>query len=103
MLQGQEIKKRQKDCDMGDTHVKIFAKTQQWASPVTQMIKNLPAVQTWVQSLGWEDPLEKRMATHFSILAWRISWTENPGGLQSMELQRVQHDRETNTFTFILI
>ena len=48
---------------MGDTHVKIFAKTQQWASPVTQMIKNLPAVQTWVQSLDQEDPLEKEMAT----------------------------------------
>ena len=57
------------------------------------MVKNLPAVQeTWVQSLGWEDPLEKGMATHSSILAWRIPWTEDPGKLQSMESQRVRHD-----------
>ena len=51
---------------------------------VAQMIKNLPAMQeTWVRSLGQEDPLEKEMATHSSILAWRISWTEEPGGLQA--------------------
>ena len=56
---------------------------------MSQMVKNLPAVkETLVQSLGCEDPLEKEMATHFSILAWRISWTEEPGGLQSMQLQR---------------
>ena len=49
---------------------------------VAQLVKNLPAVwETWVQSLGWEDPLEKGMATRFSILAWRITWTEGPGGL----------------------
>ena len=47
--------------------------------------------ETWVQSLGWDDPLEKEMATHSSILAWKISWTEEPGGLQSMWLQRVRH------------
>ena len=53
----------------------------------------LPAVQeTWVQSLGWEDPLEKEMATHSGILAWKISWTEKPGGPQSMGSQRVGHD-----------
>ena len=57
------------------------------------MVKNPPAMQeTWVRSLGWEDPLEKRMATHASILAWRIPWTEEPEGLQSMRLQRVRHD-----------
>ena len=57
------------------------------------MVKNLPAMQeTWVQSLGWEDPLEKGMATHSSILAWRIPWTEEPGGLQSMGSPRVRHD-----------
>ena len=57
------------------------------------MVKNLPAVQeTWVQSLGWEDPLEKGIATHSSILAWRIPWTEEPGGLQSMGSQRVRYD-----------
>ena len=59
-----------------------------WASLVAQMEKNPPAVQeTWVQSLGWEDPLEKRMATHSSIFAWRNSWSEESGGLQSMGLK----------------
>ena len=57
------------------------------------MVKNLPAMQeTWVQSLGWEDPLEKQTATHSSTLAWKILWTEEPGRLQSMGLQRVGHD-----------
>ena len=55
---------------------------------VAQLVKNLPVVQeTWVRSPGQEDPLEKEMATHFSILAWRIPWTEEPGGLQSMGSQ----------------
>ena len=54
-----------------------------WASLVAQTVRNLPATQeTWVRSLGWEDPLEKRMATHSSLLAWRILWTEESGGLQ---------------------
>ena len=57
-----------------------------------QMVKNLPEMQeTWVQSLGQEDPLEKGMATHSSILAWRIPWTEEPGGLQSMGSQIAAH------------
>ena len=57
------------------------------------MVKNLPARrETQVRSLDWEDPLEKEMATHCSILAWRIPWTEEPGGLQSLGLQRVGHD-----------
>ena len=57
------------------------------------MVKNLPAVwETQVRSLGWDDPLEKEMATHSSILAWRIPWTEEPGRLQSMGSQRVGHD-----------
>ena len=61
------------------------------ASLVAQTVKNLPVMQeTGVQSLGWEDPLQKVMATHFSILAWRITWTEQPGG--SMVLQRVGYD-----------
>ena len=65
----------------------------QWASLVAQAVKNLPAVQEiWVQSLGWEDPLEKGMSMHSSILAWEILWTEEPGGLQSMGLQRVGHE-----------
>ena len=60
---------------------------------VTQRLKHLPAMwEIWVQSLGWEDPLEKEMATHSSILAWRIPWTEEPGGLQSMGLLRVRHN-----------
>ena len=60
---------------------------------VAQMVKNLPAMQeTWVQSLGWEDPLEKGTAAHTIILAWKIPGTEEPGGLQSMGSQRVGHD-----------
>ena len=62
------------------------------ASLVAQMVKNLLAMQeTWVQSLGWEDPLEKGVAIHSSILAWSIPWTEEPGGLQSLGSQRVGH------------
>ena len=57
--------------------------------------------ETWVQTLGWEDPLEKGMATHSSILAGRIPWTEQPGGLQSMGSQRIRHNWATNTFTDI--
>ena len=61
--------------------VKIPASTVLGASLVAQMVKNLPAMsEAWVQSLGLEDPLEKRMATHSSILAWKIPWTEEPGG-----------------------
>ena len=60
---------------------------------MVQWVKSLPAVQdSDVGSLAWKDPLEKEMATHSSILAWRIPWTEEPGGLQSMESQRVGHD-----------
>ena len=63
----------------------------QWASQVAQWVKNMPAKQetqeTWVQSLGFEDPLEEGMTIHSSILAWRIPWTEEPGGLQSLGLQ----------------
>ena len=66
---------------------------KEWASLVTHMVKNLPAIQeTWFQSLGQEFALEKEMATHSSILAWEIPWTQEPGGLQSMELQRFGHD-----------
>ena len=64
-----------------------------WASLVAQMVKKIPAVQeSQVQSLGGEDPLEKGMTTHLSTLAWRIPWTEEPGGLQSIGSQRVRHD-----------
>ena len=60
---------------------------------MAQTVEHLPAVQeTRVQSLGWEEALEKQMATHFSILAWKIPRTEEPGRLQSMGLQRVKHD-----------
>ena len=61
------------------------------ASLVTQMVKNLPAMQeTWVRSLGREEPLEKGMATHFIILAWEIPWTEEPGGIQFMGSQELE-------------
>ena len=60
---------------------------------MAQTVKNLSAMQeTWVLSLGWEDPLEEGMATHASILAWRILWTEEPGGLQSTGSQRVRYN-----------
>ena len=66
------------------------------ASLVAQMVKNLPAMQeTWIRSLGQEDPLEKEMATHYSILAWEIPWTEEPGGLQSTRSQRVSYNLAT--------
>ena len=64
-----------------------------WASLVAQTVRCLLAVQeTWVRSLGWEEPLEKEMATHSSTLAWKITWMEEPGRLQSMGSQRVSHD-----------
>ena len=64
--------------------MKLFS-GQQWTSLVAQMVKRLSTMQeTWVRSLGWEDPLEKEMATHSSTLAWKIPWAEEPGRLQSM-------------------
>ena len=68
-----------------------------WASLVAQKVKRLSAMQeTWVQSLGQEDPLEKEMATHSSTLAWKIPWMEEPGRLQSVGLQRVELDSATS-------
>ena len=67
--------------------------SEEVASLVAQMVKNLPAMwETRVLSMGQEDPLEKGMATHSRILAWRIPWTEEPGGLRAMGSQRVSHD-----------
>ena len=66
------------------------------------MVKNLPVMrETQVQSLGWEDPLENEIATHSSILAWKISWMEEPGGLQSKESKRVGHTTERLHFHFL--
>ena len=80
----------------------MFLSVFQRASLVAQMVKKWPAMwETWVQSLGWEVDLEKGMAAHSSILACRIPWTEEPGGLQSMGLQRVKHDWVIFTFTFL--
>ena len=71
------------------SHSESWSQGGSLSPQLLQMVKNLPAMlETRVQSLGLEDPLEKRMATHSSILAWRIPWTEEPGGLQSMGLQR---------------
>ena len=68
------------------------------------MVKNQPAVkETWDQSLDQEDPLEKDLSTHSSILAWRIPWTEEPGKLQSIESQRVRHDLATNRHVYTLL
>ena len=84
---------------LGD-QVQHSTRTMRGASLVAQMLKNLPAMQeTQVLSLGREDPLEKGISTHSSVLAWKIPWTEEPGGLQSIGLQRVSHDWVTNTHT----
>ena len=78
----------------------LYLRMGRRASVMAQMVKNLPAMrETRVQSLGQEDPLEKGMGTHSRIFAWRIPWTEEPGGLQSMESQRVGCDWTTNTHT----
>ena len=75
-----------------------------WASLGAPMVKNLSAMQeTWVLSLCWENPLEKAMATHFSIFSWRIPWTEEPGELQSIGPQIVGHNWVTSTFTFPIL
>ena len=75
-----------------------------WASLVAQVVKNLPAMQeTWVWFLGQEDPLEEGMATLSSIPAWRIPWTEEPGRLQCIGLQRVGHNWMTNTMSVYVL
>ena len=73
---------------LGSQILSKYTDYNKWASLVAQMVKSLPAMQeTWVQSLGWEDPMEREMATHSGTLAWKFSWTEKPGGLQPMGLQ----------------
>ena len=73
-------------------HFMLITRLSIRASLIAQLVKNLPAVQeAWVRSLGREDPLEKGMSTHSNILAWRIPWTEEPGGPQSMGSRRVRH------------
>ena len=82
-------------CNMNFLDRKFLSQYWVWTTNVLvpQLVKNLPAVQeTQIQSLGWEDPLKKELATQSSILAWKISWTEEPGGLQSMGSLRVRHD-----------
>ena len=79
----------------------ILAQESNWGFLVARLIKNLPAIQgTQIQSLGQEDPLEKGMTTHSSILARRVPWAEEPGGLPWTEEQRIRHDWGTKTFTF---
>ena len=93
----QNFEKEWKSPIFGNTLTHLFV--SQGASLVAQTVKNQPAMQeTQVQSLGWEESLEKWMTTQSSILAWRIPWTEKPGGLQSMDSQRVGHDWATDTF-----
>jgi len=71
----------------------VISQWLNWAPLVAQMVKHLLAMlEIQVQPPGWEDPLERKMATHTSIVAWEILWTEEPGDLQSMELQRVKHN-----------
>ena len=76
-----------------DIYMRVCVFTLYWALVVAQMVKNSPALkETWVRSLCLEDSLEKGMATHSSIRAWKIPWTEEPGGLQPMRSLRVGHD-----------
>ena len=83
------------------SELKPLAFSTIWASLVAQMVKNLPAMwETWVGSLGWENPLEKGIAIHSSILAWTIPWTEEPSGLQSIGSQRVRRNCAINTCRF---
>ena len=75
-----------------------------WASLVAQVVKNLPAMwETWLQSLSWEDPVEKGMATNSSILAWRIPWTEEPSRLQSLGSQRVRTQLSNFHYTMSIV
>ena len=79
--------------ETNDTVTFVFGSSHLGTSLVAQMVKHLPTMrETQVRSLGWEDPLEKDMANHSSIFAWKIPWTEEPGRLQSMGSQRVGHD-----------
>ena len=80
-------------CPLSESRSNLSQRSPDWVSLMAQTVKNLPAMwETCIRFLGWEDPLEKGMATHSRILAWRIPWTEEPGGLQSMGSQRVGHD-----------
>ena len=82
---------------MSPLGIRVMIKYGDGTSLMAQTVKNPPAVQeTWVWSLGLEDWIEKGMVTHYSILVWRIPRTEEPGGIQSMELQRIEHDWMTN-------
>ena len=86
---------------MGQFKFQMGGSCPQWTSLVTQMVKNLLEMwETRMQFLGQEDPLERSMATHSSIFAWRIPWTEEPGRLQSRGSQRITHDWATDTFTY---
>ena len=85
-------------------HQVLMTATISSASLVTQMVKNLSARQEiQVPSLGWEDPLEKGMATNSSILAWRIPWTEEPGGLQSMGHKQLDKTEQLTLFTLLFL
>ena len=83
----------QRDHNLALSFKILCTETSSRTSLVDQMVKHLPTMrETQVRSLGWEDPLEKEMATHSSTVAWKISWTEEPGRLKSMGSQRVGHD-----------
>ena len=92
----QQVRGLHKQLDSGlhpQYYLSAFLCKTAWASLVAQMVKNLPAMwKTSVGYLGWEHPLGDEMATHSSILAWKIPWTEEPGGLQSIGFQRISHD-----------
>ena len=88
--------KRDKDLDLKEI-LFVYLLSHVQTSLVAQTVKHLPAVwEPWVRSQGWENPLEKEMVTHSSTLAWKIPWTEESGGLQSMGSQKVRHDWATS-------
>ena len=102
-----EKKKKKKEWYKREQSIQWLKDNTKWSNVCiietagAQMVKNLSTMQeTWVRSLGWEDPLEKGMATHSNILAWRIPWTEELGRLQFMGSQRVWYYWVTNTFTY---
>ena len=101
-MHSQEVEVERADTDTSPVFIRVPQAIR--ASLVAQLLKNPPALwETWIRSLGWEDSLEKGKVTHSSILAWRIPWTEEPGGLQSMGSQRAGHGERLSLTQTILL
>ena len=101
-MHSQEVEVERADTDTSPVLIRVLQAIR--ASLVAQLLKNPPALwETWIRSLGWEDSLEKGKVTHSSILAWRIPWIEEPGGLQSMGSQRAGHGERLSLTQTILL